>query len=83
LVFDGTDGPTLVYPWCDGTLLNHETIHGSDRSGLVQFQRLPVAEVQAALDAILDAHLAVAAATYITDLYDGCFLYDFGACRMC
>ncbi|NES29349.1 serine/threonine protein kinase [Micromonospora terminaliae] len=83
LAFDGTDGPALVYPWCDGTLLNHATTHGSDRSGLARFQRLPVAEVHAALDAILDAHLAVAAAGYVTvDLYDGCFLYDFAARRM-
>lgn len=83
LIFDGADGPTLVYPWCDGTLLNHATVHGSDRSGLARFQRLPVAEAQAALDAILDAHLVVAAARYVTvDLYDGCFLYDFEARRM-
>ncbi|MER7458809.1 serine/threonine protein kinase [Micromonospora sp. NPDC126480] len=83
LIFDGTDGPTLVYPWCDGTLLHHATVNGSDRSGLARFQRLPLAEVYAALDAILDAHLAVAAAGYVTvDLYDGCFLYDFDAHRM-
>ncbi|MEW2445603.1 hypothetical protein [Micromonospora marina] len=78
LVRDGTDGPTLVYPWCDGVVLNHATTGGgSDRSGLDRFQRLPVAEVRAALDTILDAHLAVSAAGYVAvDLYDGCFLYD-------
>jgi len=33
-----------------------------------------------ALDAILDAHVAIAAAGWISvDLYDGCFLYDFDA----
>ncbi len=54
LVRDGTDGPTLVYPWCDGTVLSHATTGGgSDRSGLAGFQRLPVAEVRAALDTIL------------------------------
>ncbi|WFF04824.1 hypothetical protein O7622_17290 [Micromonospora sp. WMMD1076] len=47
LVRDGTDGPTLVYPWCDGVVLNHATVGGrSDRSGLDRFQRLPVAEVR-------------------------------------
>ena len=81
LVRDGTDGPTLVYPWCDGVVLNHATTGGgSDRSGLARFQRLPVAEVRAALDVILDAHLAVSTAGYVAvDLYDGCFLYDFDA----
>ncbi|MGY4908225.1 hypothetical protein [Micromonospora aurantiaca (nom. illeg.)] len=40
LVRDGTDGPTLVYPWCDGVGLNHATTGGgSDRSGLARFQR--------------------------------------------
>ncbi|MEU1845324.1 serine/threonine protein kinase [Micromonospora sediminicola] len=83
LVRDGTDGPTLIYPWCDGTVLNHATVHGSDRAGLARFQRLPVTEARAALAVILDAHLAVGAAGYVAvDLYDGCFLYDFDAHRM-
>jgi len=80
LILDGDDGLTLVYPWCPGTVLNHATGHGSDRSGLVRFQALPVVAVRTALDVILDAHLAVAEAGYIpVDLYDGCFLYDFDA----
>ncbi|WP_422741436.1 serine/threonine protein kinase [Micromonospora sp. WMMD754] len=83
LVRDGTDGPTLIYPWCAGTVLNHATVHGSDRAGLARFQRLPVTEAHAALAVILDAHLAVSAAGYVAvDLYDGCFLYDFDAHRM-
>jgi serine/threonine-protein kinase len=77
-ILDGTDGPTIIYPWADGEVLNAATVNGSDRSALARFQLLPVAEVQAALRAILAAHLAVAAAGYIAvDLYDGCFLYDF------
>ncbi|MFI7213254.1 hypothetical protein ACIBP4_17570 [Micromonospora maritima] len=52
LVRDGTDGPTLIYPWCDGTVLNHATVHGSDRAGLAGFQRLPVTEARAALAVI-------------------------------
>ncbi|WP_433128900.1 serine/threonine protein kinase [Micromonospora sp. CA-240977] len=80
---DGPAGPTLLYPWYDGDVLNHATVHGADRSGLTRFQQLPLPQVEAALDAILDAHLAVSAAGLVAvDLYDGCFLYDFSAGRM-
>ncbi|MGC4757177.1 serine/threonine protein kinase [Micromonospora trifolii] len=79
----GATGPTLVYQWHDGSVLNHATVHGADRSGLTRFQQLPVPQVEVALDAILDAHLAVSAAGLVAvDLYDGCFLYDFAASRM-
>lgn len=74
---------TLVYPWIDGSVLNHATTDGSDRSGLKRFQQLPVADVEAALAAILDAHLAIVAAGFVAvDLYDGCFLYDFDGSKM-
>ncbi|WFE50499.1 serine/threonine protein kinase [Micromonospora sp. WMMD1155] len=80
---DGPAGLTLVYPWYDGSALNHATARGTDRSGLARFQQLPVPQVEAALDAILDAHLAVSAAGFVAvDLYDGCFLYDFSIGRM-
>ena len=79
----GAAGPTLVYPWYDGNVLNHATVHGADRSGLTRFQHLPVPQIEVALDAILDAHLAVSAAGLVAvDLYDGCFLYDFAASRI-
>ncbi|MGK5671721.1 serine/threonine protein kinase [Micromonospora sp. URMC 106] len=82
-ILDGPDGPILVYPWHDGNVLNHATTHGSDRSALARFQQPSVPEVEAAIDTVLDAHLAVTAAGYIAvDLYDGCFLYDFTARRM-
>jgi catechol 2,3-dioxygenase-like lactoylglutathione lyase family enzyme len=82
-VRDGTEGPTLTYPWCDGSVLNSATRHGSDRSALDRFRELPVDEVERALGTILDAHRAVAAAGWVSvDLYDGCFLYDFEAGRM-
>lgn len=80
---NGPAGPTLVYPWYDGDVLNHATAHGADCRGLARFQQLPVPQVEAALDAILDAHLAVSAAGFVAvDLYDGCFLYDFPTERM-
>jgi serine/threonine protein kinase len=73
----------LVYPWIDGTVLNHATIDGSDRAGLERFQQLPVAEVEGALSAILDAHLAIVDAGFVAvDFYDGCFLYDFDRSNM-
>lgn len=50
---------------------------------LERFRRLPVGDVVRALQVILDAHVAIAAAGWISvDLYDGCFLYDFDAGRM-
>ncbi len=76
-------GPTLLYPWCPGTVLNASTVHGSDRTALTRFQRLPAAEVRRAIAALLAAHLAVADAGLVAvDLYDGCFLYDFAGRRM-
>ncbi|MEU7585629.1 serine/threonine protein kinase [Micromonospora sp. NPDC049230] len=79
----GPAGLTLVYPWYDGDVLNHATVHGANRGALTRFQQLPLPQVEAALDAILDAHLAVSAAGLVAvDLYDGCFLYDFSAGRM-
>lgn len=82
-VLDGVDEIVLVYPWHDGTVLNHATVGASDRSGLDRFRTLPLGDVHDALAAILDAHLAVSAAGWVAvDLYDGCFLYDFAARRM-
>lgn len=76
-----TDAPAeivLVYPWCEGAVLNHATMAGSDRSALERFRRLGVDFVVAAIDTILSAHQRVAAAGFVSvDLYDGCFLYDF------
>ncbi|MFC3499717.1 serine/threonine protein kinase [Micromonospora krabiensis] len=82
-VLDGPDGPVLIYPWHDGRVLNHATRHGSDRAALARFQQLPLHDVEAAVTRVLDAHVAVAAAGHVAvDLYDGCFLYDFGSRRM-
>lgn len=73
----------VAYPWIDGVVLNHATLEGSDRSGLHRFNGLVTAERLAALDRILDAHVAVAEAGFVSvDLYDGCFLYDFVARAM-
>jgi serine/threonine-protein kinase len=83
IIREGGKVRTLVFPWIDGTVLNHATIDGSDRSGLERFRQIPVAEVEAALSAILDAHLGIVDAGFVAvDLYDGCFLYDFDRSNM-
>ncbi|MFG3702019.1 hypothetical protein ACGF5C_29605 [Micromonospora sp. NPDC047620] len=46
-------------------MLNHATTHGFGPQPLARFQQLPVPEVEAAIDTILDTHLAVTAAGYI------------------
>lgn len=85
--FATPQGPALVYPWADGDLLYHPAERGNDRdiagSPHRRFRELARGEIAAAIDAILDAHLAVAAAGFVAvDLYDGCFLYDFVRRRM-
>ena len=58
-------------------------MHGGDRSALERFRQLPGEEIHRALDAVLDAHVAIAAAGWISvDLYDGCLLYDFDGRRL-
>ncbi|WP_196279456.1 serine/threonine protein kinase [Catellatospora vulcania] len=78
----------LVYPWLDGGVLYPADPRGAavrtDPDGaMARFRALPTARVEAALDAVLDAHVAVAAAGFVAvDFYDGCLLYDFAASRM-
>lgn len=69
---------TLVYPWLDGTVLNHATIAGSDRRVLERFRRLPIDRIERAVAVVLDAHAELAAWGLVAvDFYDGCLLYDF------
>ena len=69
---------TLVYPWLDGTVLNHATIAGSDRRALERFRRLPIDRIERAVAVVLDAHAEIAACGLVAvDFYDGCLLYDF------
>ncbi|WP_405872486.1 serine/threonine protein kinase [Streptomyces sp. NBC_00005] len=63
----------VVMPWHPGDLL-----YGAEARS--RFRTLPVPRILRALDRILDAHLAVEAASHVAvDLYDGAFLYDFDA----
>ncbi|MCX5303018.1 serine/threonine protein kinase [Streptomyces sp. NBC_00160] len=82
------EGLALVYPWVPGEVLYHPTRSQSGGrtapdSPMARFRTLPLPGVHAALDAVLDAHLAVEAAGLVAvDLYDGCMLYDFEEQRM-
>lgn len=74
---------TLVYPWLDGTVLNHATIAGSDRRVLERFRRLPIDRIERAVAVVLDAHAELAAWGLVAvDFYDGCLLYDFESSTM-
>ena len=81
-------GPALIYPWVDGEVLYGAPVGGRDQrmepgGPHARFRALPVVGVLCALGEIFDAHLAVAAAGFVSvDLYDGCFIYDFDAGRM-
>lgn len=78
--FAAGDGRTaVVMPWRRG-----ESMYSPARlrhaGPLARFQALPVPRVLRAVDHLLDAHLAVEAAGFVSvDLYDGAFLYDFDA----
>ncbi|MFI5678273.1 serine/threonine protein kinase [Streptomyces cellulosae] len=77
------DGRTAtVMPWRAGESLYGAAPAAAHRSHpdrpLSRFRALPVPRILAALDRVLDAHLAVEAAAQVAvDLYDGSFLYDF------
>lgn len=76
------DRVALLYPWQPGRVLYHPTRRdhgGRDDPGspLAEFRAQPLPTVVRAVDAILDAHLAVSAAGFVAvDLYDGAMLYD-------
>jgi serine/threonine-protein kinase len=75
-------GLALVEPWAPGEPLldafdpSRTPIHQPD-SAFSRFRRLPVPVITAALDDLLDAHVAVTRAGFVAvDLYDGCLMYD-------
>ena len=86
--FTTDNGAALVHPWTAGEVLYHPTRsrHGGRAAPgrpMARFRALPLPRVHAALDAVLDAHLAVEAAGFVAvDFYDGCMLYDFDEHRM-
>ncbi|MFF4648051.1 serine/threonine protein kinase [Streptomyces sp. NPDC001389] len=86
--FTTDEGLALVYPWVRGEVLYHPTRsrHGgraTPGSPMARFRALPIVQIQAALESVLSAHLAVERAGLVAvDFYDGCMLYDFGEHRM-
>ena len=81
---ESPDGPLLVFPWCEGELLNVPRERRADpASALQRFRRLPVATIGRCLDAIFELHVALASAGWVAaDFYDGCLIYDFAADRL-
>ncbi|WP_331767146.1 serine/threonine protein kinase [Embleya sp. NBC_00896] len=88
--FTAAGVPVTVGPWRTGEVLYHPTVKRAGRqlrtgatSPLARFRALPLDDVHAALEAILDAHRVIDAAGYVgVDWYDGCVLYDFTARRV-
>jgi serine/threonine-protein kinase len=76
-------GPMLIYEWAPGELVRAPAARRDDpESAFQRFRRLPVDELAAAIDAILDAHLELCRAGWIAcDFYDGSVIYDFTARR--
>lgn len=76
-------GPMLVYDWVAGELVRAAPEQRADPTSAFQrFQRLPPDELTAAIDTIVDVHLALCRAGWIAcDFYDGSIIYDFGARR--
>ncbi len=76
-------GPMLVYDWAAGELLRAPPERRDDAaSAHHRFLRLPLGELTAAIDTILDSHLALCGAGWIAcDFYDGSIIYDFAARR--
>lgn len=77
-------GPMLVYDWVPGELLHAPPTRRNDPASAHQrFRRLPAHQIAAALDVVLDAHVALCAAGWVAcDFYDGAMIYDFAGQRL-
>jgi serine/threonine-protein kinase len=76
-------GPMLIYDWAPGELVGVPAARRADPQGAFQrFRHLPLDELIAAIDAILDVHVKLCAAGWIAcDFYDGSIIYDFAGGR--
>ncbi len=76
-------GVGVVYPFLDSTILNDATQPGAKHhddpgSALQRFIDEPTERILGVIDAIVDAHLAIAEQGFVAvDFYDGCLMYDF------
>lgn len=76
-----SDGIAIVHDWFDGELLGcpHER-RDDPAEAHYRFKYLPAKEIAHALDQVIDLHVALENAGWITgDLYDGCLMYDFSS----
>jgi len=74
-----THGPTLIYEWADGELLDVPREQRDDPASSYQrFRQLPADEIANALDSIFEVHAMLAARGWVAvDFYDGSLMYDF------
>jgi hypothetical protein len=76
-------GVGVVYPFLDSTVLNDPTApgachHDDPGSALQRFIDEPTERILGVIDAIVDAHVAIAEQGFVAvDFYDGCLMYDF------
>jgi serine/threonine-protein kinase len=76
-------GLAIVHEWRDGEVLNDPLAPGglprdSHGSAHARFRALPVPEIVAAVDVIIEAHAEVARHGFVAvDFYDGSIIYDF------
>jgi hypothetical protein len=77
-VLRSVEGTALLYPWFDGaSLYAPSPKRARAKSAPGRFRALPLDERLAAIDAVFDAHVALAAAGFVSsDFYDGSLLYD-------
>ena len=76
-------GVGVVYPFLDSTILNDPSAPGAQHhddpgSALQRFIDEPTERILGVIDAIVDAHVAIAEQGFVAvDFYDGCLMYDF------
>jgi serine/threonine protein kinase len=81
--FRTPSGMAVVHEWAPGEIINDPLAPGGlprshPDSAYARFRRLPVGELVAAVDTVLEVHLAVARRGFVAvDFYDGCLIYDF------
>lgn len=84
-VIHASDGLAIVHPWRAGEVLNDPFAPGAlppidPASAFARFRALPLPELVAAIETVLDAHVVVARAGFVAvDFYDGAVMYDFAA----
>lgn len=78
-VIEASDGVVAVYQWFEGELLRCPAERRDDPSqAYLRFRALPLPELVAALDTVIDLHVTLESNGWIAgDFYDGSLMYDF------